>query len=454
MKKTAWVCLVLVLWCVCAASLAPAEPALPDKVQDRQTGWSAGKNVSETSLEERVLSLDDCYALALKRSENIGILMQRIEEVEGQYLQALSTITPTASFLLKEFHQDSPQGNNEGAGALGSSFTRESQPERKFKISQPLFQGFKSLAAMGGAQSLKVQKTESLQRGKELLFLDVVTAFYGVMGPRDEVESLQKIREFLEQRIKELEERVQLGRSRPSEVVMATAQLKQVQAQIEQTRRSEVATVIVLYFLTGLNHIKELVDSPELPAPVSDLKACMIKGRERSDVKAARAAVEAAKQNVIFARSGIFPTLMLDTNLYTKRVGYQSDTDWDMTMTFNVPLFEWIRVSGAMREAYAKLRIAEYERSRVERLVEAEVRSAYEEFRLSSAAAEAFREAEEAADKNFEIQTKEYRLNLVNNLDVLAALQELETVRRDYLKARYQAKRDWNRLKVAVGDIQ
>ena len=169
---------------------------------------------------------------------------------------------------------------------------------------------------------------------------------------------------------------------------------------------------------------------------------------------AAEKAMEVAKENIVYSRADFFPKLSLDGNFYAKRVGFQSNTDWDVLLTFELPLFEGVKVSGALREAEAKLREAQLDFQRVLRLAESEIRSAYTEYKLALSASDAFREAEKAAGENFELQTKEYSLNLVNNLDVLTALQELESVRRDLLKACYQAKRDWNRLKVATGDLR
>ncbi len=399
------------------------------------------------------LTLDDCYALALKQSEKIGILIQKIDEVEGQYWQAISTVMPQASFLLTEFHQDSPASNNEGAGSVGSTFNLKSRPERKFKLSQSLFKGFRSLAAIHGAGALKSQREWEVQRGKELLYQDVANAFYGVLAPRDEIQSLQNIRDLTQQRIAELDDRVKLGRSRSSEIANATAQAKTVQAQVEQARRTEIASLNVLRFLTGRDDISDLADEAQLPQTDQTLEQCLAMAGNRSDVTAAAKAVEVAEQAVIVARSDFFPTLSLDSNLYGKRVGFQSTNDWDVTLTFDVPLFEIVKVSGAVKEAEAKLKEARLEHERVLRLAQSEIRTSYTEFKLSLAASMAFKEAEAASAKNYEIQSAEYRLNLVNNLDVLEALQELEDVRRDYLRARYQAKNDANRLKVATGDI-
>ncbi len=415
--------------------------------------WARSETPPATDAAVQGLTLEDCYELALKQSEQIGILQQKIREVEGQYVQAIGSVVPKASFLLTEFHQDSG-GDTSTGSSVGSTLNRASRPERKFLFKQPLFQGFKTFAALGGASALKKQRILEVERGKQLLFLDVVDAFYGLLQPRDEVASLESIRELTQKRITELQARVDLGRSRPSEIANAQAQLKTIVAQIQQTRRFEIASINVLRFLTGRLELGELIDSPDSPAASEDLQAYISKAAHRPDVMAASKAVEVAKQNVAYSRADFFPKLSLDGNLYTKRVGFQADTQWDLLLTFDVPLFEGVRVSGAVREAEAKQREAELELSRVERLAQSEIRSAFTELKLSLAARDAFLEAEKAAVQNYQMQNKEYDLNLVNNLDVLNALQALESVRRDLLIARYQAKRDCDRLKVATGDLR
>ncbi len=445
------------------ASLRMTVPAMSDRLllfflcllllTSSSNVWAQDESQVSSVTEVKGLTLEDCYALALKQSEQIGILQQKIQEVEGQYVQAIGSVVPKTAFLLTEFRQDSGAVTDTGS-SVGGTLNRASRPERKFTFEQPLFRGFKTFAALGGASALKKQRILEVERGRQLLFLDVVDAFYGLLQPRDEVASLESIRELSEKRIVELQARVDLGRSRASEIANAQAQLKTIVAQIQQTRRFEIASINVLRFLTGRLELGELIDAPESPVASEDLNAYLAKVANRPDVMAARKAVEVAKQNVAYARADFFPKLSLDGNLYTKRVGFQADTQWDLLLTFDVPLFEGVRVWGAVHEAEAKQREAELDLSRVQRLAETEIRSAFTELKLSLAASDAFLDAEKASLENYHMQNKEYFLNLVNNLDVLNALESLESVRRDLLISRYQAKRDWARLKVATGDLR
>ena len=60
----------------------------------------------------------------------------------------------------------------------------------------------------------------------------------------------------------------------------------------------------------------------------------------------------------------------------------------------------------------------------------------------------------DASEKNYKLQVEDFKHSLVNNLDVLQALQDLESVRRDHVAAKSNAKRAYWNLKVATGDIE
>jgi len=69
--------------------------------------------------EQKPLTLSDCYASALKRSEEIAVRAELIQETEGRFLQSLSGILPKVSFSSVDKRQD---------GASDSAFTRKELP--------------------------------------------------------------------------------------------------------------------------------------------------------------------------------------------------------------------------------------------------------------------------------------------------------------------------------------
>ena len=64
---------------------------------------------------------------------------------------------------------------------------------------------------------------------------------------------------------------------------------------------------------------------------------------------------------------------------------------------------------------------------------------------------DALKKAYTMAKLNYYLQKKDYERRLVNNLDVLTAIQALQDAERSYIHALYEAKRQYWQLRVAVG---
>ena len=102
-----------------------------------------------------VLTLEECYELALARSEELLIHQEKIREAEGRFLEALGTVMPTATFEWSRKRQD---GNN------ASAFSLQDIPERKFVFTQPIFSGFKEFAALAASRAQRRERAFERRR--------------------------------------------------------------------------------------------------------------------------------------------------------------------------------------------------------------------------------------------------------------------------------------------------
>lgn len=390
------------------------------------------------------LTLQDCYALALKRSETIAIDQQVIKETEGRFLQALSAALPRASFQSSDKRQD---------GSGSSAFTLRYVPQRQFVFSQPLFSGFKEFAAMAGSRAERRQRIQEKVRAEQLLFVDVADAFYLLLEQREDRGTLEATRIALVDRLDELHERQRVGRSRATEVVTAEAQLRRVEAQLEQAHSSEEVSQHLLEFLTGLDHTDALAD-PDMALPALETEETYLaKAERRPDLRASEEAWHVAEKAVRVAQGGLFPTASLDGNYYIDRVGVSADVKWDAALMVDVPIFQGGQAVGAIREAAAKAREAKLRYTQQQRSVALDIRDAYARADSSLAITKAFQKALEAAEESYRLEAEDYRLNLVSNLEALQTLQALQDARRDSIHGRYDAKRRYWQLRVAAGAI-
>jgi outer membrane protein len=396
------------------------------------TGWA-----------EEPLTLETCYRLALRRSEQIAIQQELLRQTEGRFLQALSGALPSASFVASEKRQD---------GSGGSAFTLKEVPERKFTFSQPLFSGFKEFAAMAGTRAEKRQRIHEKLRAEHLLLIDVTDAFYLLRQQREDLLALETIRATLTERMSELEERERLGRSRPSERASVEARLRRLEAEIERVRSQETTARQLLEFLTGLSHIDAITDDADALPALQPEETYVAKVDRRPDVLAAEEAWQVAKKNVTIAKADYWPTVDLDSNYYTKRVGASGGVDWDVLLTVDVPLFQGGEVVGAVKEAKSESRRAKLEQEQTRREATLEIRQVYATLAATVSRRRALEKALAAAEQNYLLQREDYEHGLVNNLNVLQTLQELQDARRDVIQVIYEERRQYWQLRAATGE--
>ena len=388
------------------------------------------------------LTLDDCVVLALKRSETIAIQQEILRQTEGRFLQALSGVLPRATFEASEKRQD-------GNGA--SSSTLREVPERKFILTQPLFSGFKEFAAMAGSRAEQRERTFEKARAEQLLFVDVSDAFYLLREQREDLGTLEAIRATLIGRIEELEERKQIGRSRPSEIVSVEAELRRIEAEMERIRNQETTARQLLEFLTGLPRVDAIIDpEPGLP-PLATEETYLKQVDARPDVRAAEEAWRVTKAAVSVARAGFWPTVDLESNYYAKRVGLVKDVNWDALLTVDVPLFQGGQIVGEVKEASSLARQSKLRFDETRRKASLEIRDAYATLRGTIDQHRALQRALAADEENYRLEVEDYRLNLINNLEVLQALEALQGARRDVIHTMYDAKRGYNQLLTTTG---
>ncbi len=386
------------------------------------------------------LTLKDCYRLALARSESIGIQKELIKETEGLMLQSLSTALPKVAFAYSEKWQDLRPNNTFGGY----------QPEAKFTFSQPLFTGFREFAAVRASKHIGKQRAAEFKRAEQLLLTDVSDAFYLYSSYQEDLKVQEDIQKILADRVTELKKREALGKSRSSEVASAEANLLRTEAGIDSSRGQMEVAGQLLEFLIG-QPVDQLVSEP-LPQGTEDLPSLVRKADDRPDVMAARESLASYKNNITVARSSFLPSVALTGNSYAKRSDTNEGNNWDATLSVNVPLFNGLSDVGQVRQARAQANEADLKLSQALRMAALDIRNAFTKLEAARKNFEALSKAVVASDRNYKLQAEDFQRDLVNNLDVLQALVDLQSVRRDNVAAATAVNRAYWALQVATGE--
>ncbi len=418
--------------------------------------WFFGRRPAEKSVSREdavVLTFEEAYQLALERSEDVALEIEELNAAQGRFYGAFEVVLPKIDYVITRSEQDAPKDIS-SSDSTTSTALRRTTPQQKVVFSQPIFSGFKEIAALQGAGLEKAQRRHEIQRAKELLLVDVAEAFYTLIQVRRNTEILREVARVTGERSTELGERARLGRSRDSEVHSALSDKLIIEADLAEAERLEAVSRQLLEFYIGrsLAAGESLEDADITEDPLADVGSYRVKADARADVQAAKHAKLLAEKKVTVAQAGLFPEVTLDGNYYTQRVGTQKDVDWDVLVTAEIPLFNRLDTFSDIKLAVADKDSARFTYEKTRRVAVLEIQNAHEDYVYSRIIESRLSAAAGAAKKEYQMYAEEYKLNLVNNLDVLDVLRGSREIEQRHNAARYAMKKNYWKLKAAIGE--
>jgi outer membrane protein len=391
------------------------------------------------------LSLNDCFKAALKRSEVLATQQELVLQAEETYHRAWGAILPAVNGSYSYFYQHAP-----GLSSSGNTATSSAQQTTKIMADQPLFRGFRDFAAVNAAKSSITAQEQARQWAGMQLYEDVAQAFYTLLSVQKDISVLDNELDLYEKRIKDLQDRLEIGRSRITEVLTVQAAQAILKAQREQVLGQLNVAKEVLAFLTGMGQDIQLSDTDKVPSEMGSLDSYQSALDARPDVVAARKNVEASKSNVSVAQGAYLPSADLIGDYYFQRPDRDINGAWDVEVAVTLPIFAGGVNRSNVKTAESLQRQSELQLSLVRRMALEEIRSLYHDLKSDMAQLAALQEAFDISEKNYKANVKDYELNLVSNLDVLQALAAYQDTQRSLEKIRYLTKIDYDKLEAAV----
>ena len=394
---------------------------------------------------ETPLTLKDCFKASLNRSEVLATQQELVLQTEETYHRAWGAILPSVNGSYSYFHQ-----NGSGFSSSGNTATSAGQQTLEVTADQPLFRGFRNFAAVNAAKaSITAQELAKEWAGMQL-YSDVATAFYTRLAVQRDLNVLDNELELYGRRIKELQDRIVIGRSRITEVLTAQSAQAILKAQREQVLGQLEVAKEVLAFLTGLDEAVQLDDTDAFPVKIASLESYQSQIDARPDIMAARKNVEASESNISVAKGAYLPSADLIGDYYLERPDLKQNGAWDVEIAVTLPIFEGGINRSNVKTAESQKRQNEMQLSQVQRMALQGIRSLHHSLMADMAQLAALQEAFAISEENYKANVKDYERNLVSNLDVLQALAAYQDTERSLEKIRYLTKTDFNQLEAAV----
>jgi outer membrane protein len=386
------------------------------------------------------LTLNKCFSLAEKKSE--GLMMQNEHKAQAnqRVKEYKGNILPVVGYTYTKTYLDT------GGGLYQSDLN-----DAYFSFAQPLFIGLRDFKAYKQAKNQVETEAYIYEDMRRDLKIQVTTAFYCLILVNADIENLHNSGKILENRMSELAERVRLGKSRDSEILMVQSQMAGLKAQEESDNGIRANAVEDLAFLTGLQ-TSDILVKDEIPAvnSIEPLEIFTGLAINRSDIKAAKNNVVSQTYSLQIAKGAHLPTLNLLAYWYTQRSSSNRDSDWQSLITLNFPLFQGGSVQAKVVEETSRLREFQDRLSLVTRETESQINKLYQQAVSSIKQQAAYKSAYEKTVKSYEMQLKDYRHGLVNNLEVLQSVSVMLDTKRSLDRSIIQSKVNIILLEIAA----
>lgn len=296
---------------------------------------------------------------------------------------------------------------------------------------------------------------------QQALALRVSQAYFNILAARDNLQFAQAETEATRQRLRQTEQRFEVGLSAITDVHEARAGYDAAVAQeIAAQNQLDVARE-ALREITGIS-FEELApleeDIPLVAPEPADIERWVETAVDHNlELLAAAAATKLADQEIENQKAGHYPTLDLqaqhsrnDSDAPTFGSEQEDNT---LTLQLSVPLYQGGFTSSRVREAYYLYNRAQEQLESQRRATVSQTRQAYMNVVAGISQVKARAQAVASAQTALEATQAGYEVGTRTIVDVLAAQRELFRAKRDYAQARYDYILSTLNLKRAAGTL-
>ncbi len=424
--------------------------------------------IAANASNPKALDLQTCFQLTALRDDSLKISREDVEIARAQMSQSIAALWPTFTVSNQQqfIHYNAPStglsftsfGTPVGGGTTPSGgITTVTEGQRNYQsqsnvnMSYTIFNGGQNWNNVGASARAIAAKKQTLARDYQTIYQDVAQAFYNVLQFEGDMAVQSDLIDALRARVDDLRNRVNLGRSRPSELLQAQTDLANAKVTYDPSSASLNAAKETVAFYTGIpSAYLALKDTQEFPT-VQQLDAYLVHSPSRPDVLSQIETMKQSERQLASAIGQYFPTVSAQGNFLASQDPVSNNIDATMTIEVSMPIFDGGLIAGQVHQNHETVRQNRIDIEQLQRTADQDTRTAYVNFDAAVAQILVLREAATLAAKDFEAQVDDYRRGVVSNLDVLTALQDYQTARIQLHNANMTARLDLINLNVAAG---
>jgi outer membrane protein len=324
-------------------------------------------------------------------------------------------------------------------------------------LTQPLYTGGRTLAALRVARTLHESSRSEFSATKQVVMLEVAEAYYAVLKAQKIVDVSKDSLERMERHKKVTEREAATRRTKTNLSALLRANTLVNQSRITLLRAEDGLKIAreKLSLLTKLPEDLSVAEPPSLIAPegpVDTLRATAVKNR--ADYASAQLNQQAAREFVTITEGAHYPQLSAEGG-----VRYQDshpETGLDATtyyagLRLQIPIFEGGLMKAEVAEARSKQRQAELSSVLLKRQIESEVHEVYINYQTIDSVLKTAKLQFADAKKNFETVEGLFSQGLAPSLSLIDAESALSLAEKELVSATWDRQLAIVRLEKSLG---
>lgn len=263
----------------------------------------------------------------------------------------------------------------------------------------------------------------SEERTREATDFRTRVRFFGALRTETLVEAARSAVEAAEATVRRFQRSYEEGMLTRADLLQARAERSAARAELAEAKRSRHEARVRLALHLGWSPDDSLPDAAGQLSPPEPTDTRSFDAGSRADLRARRAALEAAESSLQQARFSWAPELGAFASWRAHAAdGFGDDgTDWTVGLGLRWSLFTGFRRSARVGEARAQVTTARIEYEQARREARGEVRTARRGVEAAREAAEASRDAREAAREGRDLMRRRFEEGLATAADLLQA---------------------------------
>ncbi len=396
----------------------------------------------------QVLTLEDAVTLSLRRHPSIRAAEAGFIAVDARIPQVQSGFFPRADATY------SSTRNQGFLSSLNRPFT-VSNHSAQLQATQKIWDFGKTGALVDEAKANATVSQEEVDRVKNVVVLNVKTAYYGLLGAQRLVKVTEASLARSELNLRSARGFFEVGTKPKSDVTKAEVEVAQARVNLIRTTNSVKIAETTLNNALGLStdltfQVQDILSFEGAKFDLNQLREEAF--RNRPELRQARARVVAADAQIRGARNAFFPDLNGTATIGRSENEFPPQNDvWSLGVTFSWNLFQGFFTQARLRETRANLEATQRNFDTLELQVRLEVEQAWLGMNEAEERIAATAKSVESAEENLRLAQGRYDAGVGTILELTDAQVALTQAQVDQVQALFDHKTARARLDNALG---